>query len=116
MKTNKQQPKNTENGDFVVLTREEIIDSLEKDAQRRLKMSAEKLVRLYRHGKLDDPGRVADLLALSDLLPDDDPLFGDPPPNNTELLATVRQLTKECMAGTASRSTPSANWLHSFYA
>jgi hypothetical protein len=33
------------------------------------------MLRAYRAGRLDDPGRVADLLVLADLLPDDDPLF-----------------------------------------
>jgi len=64
----------------VTLTREEIIDHLQDGAKRRLKMPARKLVRLYRRGKLEDPGRVADLLALSDLLPDDDPIFGNSHP------------------------------------
>jgi hypothetical protein len=63
----------------ITLTRDEIVERLQDGSMRRLKMPAKKLVRLYRRGKLEDPGRVADLLALSDLLPDDDPLFGNSP-------------------------------------
>ncbi len=56
------------------LTRDEIIERIEKGAQRRLGISAKELIRKYRDGKLQDPGSVADLLALANLLPDDDPL------------------------------------------
>jgi hypothetical protein len=76
MKANGRRKENEPNG-IVELSRDEIIDRIEKGAQRRLHKSAKDLVRYYRMGKLDDPGRVADLLALSDLLPDNDPLFGN---------------------------------------
>lgn len=59
------------------LSRDEIIKRIERGAQRRLHTSAKDLVRRYRTGKLEDPGSVADLLALANLLPDDDPLFGN---------------------------------------
>ncbi len=59
------------------LSRDEIIKRIERGAQRRLHTSAKDLVRRYRTGKLQDPGSVADLLALANLLPDDDPLFGN---------------------------------------
>ena len=57
------------------LTRTEIVLRIEAGAQRRLKMTADELVRAYRGGQIKDPGQVADLLALAHLLPDDDPLF-----------------------------------------
>ena len=57
------------------LTREEIVERLERGAQHRLHMSANELVEAYRTGTLRDPGQVADLLALAHLLPKDDPLF-----------------------------------------
>ncbi len=57
------------------LKRDEILTRLERGAQRRRGLSAQELVCRYRVGKLEDPCEVADLLALADLLPDDDPLF-----------------------------------------
>ena len=59
----------------IELTREDILRRLETGAWHRRGMSARDLLRLYRAGKLEDPCEVADLLALADLLPDDDPLF-----------------------------------------
>jgi hypothetical protein len=38
-------------------------------------MSAHDLLQLYRAGRLEDPCDVIDLLALADLLREDDPLF-----------------------------------------
>jgi hypothetical protein len=38
-------------------------------------MSAAEFIRAYRDGTLDEPGELADLLALAYLLPDEDPLF-----------------------------------------
>ena len=43
--------------------------------QRRLGMSAAELFRRYREGLLAEPGAVADLLILADLLPEDDEIF-----------------------------------------
>lgn len=57
------------------LTREEIVERLERGAQRRLGMSAQEMVDAYRSCTLKDLGRVADLLALASLLSKDDPLF-----------------------------------------
>jgi len=57
------------------LTRDEIIAQLEDGVQRRLHMSATDFVRAYREGRLADPGRVADLLMLAQLLDERDPLF-----------------------------------------
>ena len=56
-------------------TRDDILKRLDDGAWRRLHLSAEEMLRAYRAGRLDDPGRVADLLVLADLLPNDDPLF-----------------------------------------
>jgi hypothetical protein len=57
------------------LSRNEIVARLQDGAQRRLHISAEELVRLYRDGRLTDAGRVADLLMLAHLLHQRDPLF-----------------------------------------
>ena len=59
----------------VTLTRSEIVEELERECQRRLQISAAELFRLYREGRLPEPGAVADLLILADLLPEDDELF-----------------------------------------
>jgi len=52
------------------MTREEIIAALENGARTRLNVSAAELLRRFRQGELPDPGLVADLLVLADLLPD----------------------------------------------
>jgi len=75
MKSNGTRKKNL-NG-VIELTRKEIIERIEHGAKRRMHCSARNLVRLYRAGQLEDAGAVADLLALANLLPDNDPLFGN---------------------------------------
>ena len=60
------------------LTRDELVRRLDVGAQQRLGMSAEQFVEACRAGRLPEPGRVADLLALAGLLSDDDPLFVEP--------------------------------------
>jgi len=57
------------------LTREQILARLEEGAWRRRRLPARDMLRLYRDGKLDEPCDVADLLALADLLPENDPVF-----------------------------------------
>lgn len=57
------------------LTKSQIYVRLEEGAQRRCSMSAAHLIRLYKEGRLKNPGAVIDLLSLAHLLPDDDPLF-----------------------------------------
>lgn len=57
------------------LTRDDILRRLERGAQRRRRLSAADLLRQYRSGTLEEPCDVADLLALADLLPDNDPVF-----------------------------------------
>ena len=59
----------------VKLTRDAIARRMQREARQRLGMSAAEMVSAYRAGRLDDPGRVADLLALAHLLAEDDPLF-----------------------------------------
>jgi hypothetical protein len=59
----------------VRLTRTEIIDSLEKAARARVGLSARVMLRRYREGRLPDPGRVTDLIALSNLLRKNDPIL-----------------------------------------
>jgi len=56
------------------LSRDEIAALLEEGARRRLGISALEMVQMYRADTLDDPGAVRDLLALSRLLADNDPL------------------------------------------
>lgn len=57
------------------LTRRQIYERLEEGARRRCGMSAAELIRVYKEGRLENPGAVADLLSLAHLLTDDDPLF-----------------------------------------
>lgn len=57
------------------LNREQIVELLEQQARQRLGRSAREILRDYRAGRLENPGDVADLLILGDLLPDSDPLF-----------------------------------------
>ena len=59
------------------LSRDEIVAQLEEGAKARRGMSARELVLAYRKRRLEDPGEVADLLALASLLPDEDPLFAE---------------------------------------
>ena len=67
----------TTNNTVRELTREEILAILEAGTQRRLGMTAQAMLCAYRHGRLEDPGAVADLLVLADLLPPDDPALAD---------------------------------------
>ena len=63
--------------DFIIKrSRSDIVDMLETRARKRLGISAKQLLKKYRTGKLDDVGEVADLIVLSGLLPDNDPIFG----------------------------------------
>jgi hypothetical protein len=57
------------------LTKSQIYTRLEEGAQRRCRMSAADLIRLYKEGRLKNPGALIDLLSLAHLLTDDDPLF-----------------------------------------
>lgn len=57
------------------LSRKQIIDRIERGAQRRLGMSAKEFIRACEEGRIKDPGAVADLIALTHLLPEKDPLF-----------------------------------------
>lgn len=59
------------------LTRDQILERIERGARGRLGMSARELLCAYRRGRLDDPGAVADLLVLADLLASDDPVLSD---------------------------------------
>ena len=57
------------------LTKSQIHARLEEGAWRRCGMSAADLIRVYKEGRLKNPGAVIDLLSLAHLLTDDDPLF-----------------------------------------
>ena len=61
--------------DTVEMTREEMIAEIDRGARKALGLSAAELARAYRERTLDSPGRVAELIAILNLLPDDDPLF-----------------------------------------
>jgi hypothetical protein len=65
----------TDNGAVIELTRDELVNMLEAEAKRRFGLSAKVLLNEYRSGKLDQPGGVADLFALFNLLPEHDPLL-----------------------------------------
>jgi hypothetical protein len=65
----------TERDSIIQLTREELVERLEQEARRRRHTSAQELLAAYRQGQLEDPGDIADLLALASLLPEDDPLL-----------------------------------------
>jgi hypothetical protein len=65
----------TERDSTIELSREELIEQLEDECARRRGISARQLLTQYRAGRLEDPGDVADLIALAGLLPEDDPLF-----------------------------------------
>ena len=56
------------------LSRDEIVARIEDGARSRTGLSAGEMVRRYLAAQLDDPGQVADLLALARLLPENDPL------------------------------------------
>lgn len=60
-------------------SRDEIIAMLEEGANKRLGMSASQLLLAYRQGRLQEPGDVADLIVLAQLLDEDDPLFAADP-------------------------------------
>ena len=62
--------------DVVSLTRDQILEIIEREARKRLGLSARELFRRYARYTLDDPGAVSDLVILSRLLPKDDELFG----------------------------------------
>ena len=81
---------------FVELTRDQIIERIERGARRRMRLSAKELIHAYRHGQLQDSGKVVDLLSLANLLDEEDPLFA---PDLPTLLGQVRELTKTSNAG-----------------
>lgn len=57
------------------LTRDEILHEIDVLARARRGLSAHQLLFAYREGRLEEPGEVADLLALADLLDENDPVF-----------------------------------------
>lgn len=58
------------------LTRDQIVDEIDRGARKMIGMSGEKMLRAYHTGTLEDPGFVRPLLMLSNLLPKNDPFFG----------------------------------------
>ena len=60
------------------LTRDQIVTRIERGAKQRLGLGAPDFIKMYQSGELENPGAVADLLALAALLRDDDPLFVHP--------------------------------------
>lgn len=65
------------NGSCVVvrLSRTQIVDALEKGARDRIGLTARTMLRRYREGRLADPSRITDLIALSNLLRKNDPIL-----------------------------------------
>jgi len=63
---------------IVDLNRDQIVTRIERGTKQRLQMGVQDFVSLYRSGRLPDPGKVADLIALAALLSDTDPLFLKP--------------------------------------
>lgn len=59
----------------VEYTREELVEEIDQGSRRAIGLSASELARAYRDGKLEEPTGVADLIALLNLLPEDDALF-----------------------------------------
>ena len=55
--------------------REELVEEIDQGSRRAIGLSASQLARAYRVGELEDPTGVADLIALLNLLPEDDVLF-----------------------------------------
>lgn len=56
------------------VSRDTIVSTIDREARRRLDMSAGEMLTAYRRGELAEPGRVGDLLVLADLLAEDDEL------------------------------------------
>jgi len=57
------------------LSRDEIVEALEKGARARTGLSARVMLRKYRTDSLSDPGHVADLIALAKMLRKNDPIL-----------------------------------------
>jgi len=57
------------------LTREQVIERIEREARRRMGLSARDFLMEYQSGRLKDCGEFADLLALRQLLEPTDPLL-----------------------------------------
>jgi hypothetical protein len=64
-----------QDGFLLEMTRHQIVERIDRGARRRRGLSARELLEAYHAGRLEDPGAVADLLVLADLLPEDDPIF-----------------------------------------
>ena len=65
----------TQTDSTVEYTRDELVSEVDKASRRATGLSAAELAYAYRTGKLEMPSRVADLIALINLLPENDPLF-----------------------------------------
>jgi hypothetical protein len=65
----------TQTDSTVEFTRDELIAEIDRDARKTVGMSAGQLAIAYRARTLLQPWAVADLIALLNLLPDNDPLF-----------------------------------------
>ena len=62
-------------GETIELTRDEIVDLIEREACERYGMGAEAFVAQVRAETFDECGGAADLIALARLLPEDDALY-----------------------------------------
>lgn len=61
---------------IIELSRDDIVHQIDAAAHDRRGMSGSELLTAFAEGRLDDPGDVADILVIADLLPDDDPIKG----------------------------------------
>lgn len=59
----------------VEYTRDELVAEIDATAREVIGMSAAELAHAYRNGTLEAPSRVADIIALINLLPENDTLF-----------------------------------------
>ncbi len=64
-----------ESGSDIALSRDEIIERIDKGARQRRGVSGRSLIAAYQEGRLEQAGDVADLLVLAELLEDNDPFF-----------------------------------------
>lgn len=56
------------------LTRDQIVDEMERVTRRRLGIGAKEALHLYETGELQDAGEIGDVLVLADLLEPSDPI------------------------------------------
>jgi hypothetical protein len=63
-----------ESVEVLELSRDEVVQQMDAAARRSLGMSGMAALQEFAHGRLEDPGEIAEILVLADLLADDDPV------------------------------------------